>query len=63
MKFDFTGKAAMVTGASVGIGRAAALKLAEGGADVALFDVNEEKLRQVLTETNRQHQVIYNETL
>ncbi len=50
MKFDFKGKVAMVTGASVGIGRAAALKLAEGGAEVVLLDVNEEKLKAVQKE-------------
>lgn len=47
---NFSGKTALVTGASVGIGRAVALQLAEKGADVALFDINEEKLSAVCKE-------------
>jgi len=41
---EFLGKTAMITGAAVGIGRAVATLLAEGGANVVLIDVNEEKL-------------------
>src|SRR5207244_2783081 len=36
---EFEGKAAMVTGAASGIGRACALEFAQGGADVVLVDV------------------------
>lgn len=43
----FQGKVAMVTGASVGIGRAVALCLAEQGADLVLLDLNIEKLLSV----------------
>src|SRR5512138_1557547 len=36
MAYDFRGKTALVTGASRGIGRAVAVALAKGGANVAL---------------------------
>lgn len=45
-----TGRVALVTGASQGIGRACALALAEGGALVALAARNEEKLADVAKE-------------
>ncbi|WP_139070151.1 SDR family oxidoreductase [Bacillus sp. FJAT-27225] len=41
------GKVAFVTGASSGIGRAAAIKLASEGAKVALIDVKEENAEEV----------------
>lgn len=47
---NFSGKTAMVTGAAVGIGRAAAMMLAEGGADLMLLDMNEDKLSKVCRE-------------
>ena len=40
-KSDMTGKAALVTGAASGLGRAAAIKLAEVGANVCIVDMNE----------------------
>lgn len=45
-----TGRVALVTGASQGIGRACALVLAEGGASIALAARNEERLAQVAKE-------------
>jgi 3-oxoacyl-[acyl-carrier protein] reductase len=45
-----TGRVALVTGASQGIGRACALALAEGGAAVALAARNEAKLAEVAKE-------------
>ncbi len=47
---NFQGKKAVVTGASVGIGYGCALKLAEGGADLVLVDINYEKLESVKKE-------------
>jgi NAD(P)-dependent dehydrogenase (short-subunit alcohol dehydrogenase family) len=39
---EFEGKVALVTGAASGIGRACALELARGGADVAVVDIADE---------------------
>ncbi|PWA12277.1 beta-ketoacyl-ACP reductase [Pueribacillus theae] len=46
----FEGRVAFVTGASRGIGKGVALKLAEEGAKVCLVDVNEEALSQTAKE-------------
>jgi NAD(P)-dependent dehydrogenase (short-subunit alcohol dehydrogenase family) len=43
---DMTGKAALVTGAASGLGRATARKLAEAGADLCIVDVNAERLAE-----------------
>lgn len=43
-------KVAIVTGGARGIGREIALLLANNGADIALFDVNEELLKQTAAE-------------
>lgn len=44
------GKVALVTGAGQGIGRGIALRLAEDGADIAVVDLNEEKMNAVADE-------------
>lgn len=45
-----SGKIALVTGAAQGIGRGIALRLAKDGADIALVDLNFEKLGEVAEE-------------
>jgi NAD(P)-dependent dehydrogenase (short-subunit alcohol dehydrogenase family) len=45
-----TGKAALVTGAAAGLGRATAIRLAQAGADVCLVDINAESLAKVAEE-------------
>ena len=47
---DFKGKTALVTRASVGIGRATALELAEYGAKLVLIDINYPKLEKLKEE-------------
>lgn len=44
------GKVALVTGAGQGIGRAIALRLAKDGADIALVDINTDKMNAVAAE-------------
>ena len=45
-----TGQVAIVTGAGQGIGRGIALALAAAGADIAIFDVNEESASETANE-------------
>jgi len=56
--FDLTGKVALVTGGSKGLGKAMARGLVEAGADVAISSRNEaelnDALKQILAGTNRQ---------
>jgi len=44
------GKVALVTGAGQGIGRAIALRLAKDGADIALVDLKDDKIKMVAEE-------------
>ena len=47
---NLKGKVAVITGAAVGIGKGCALKFAQCGADLALVDLNREKLEAVKAE-------------
>ena len=47
---DFISKTAIITGASVGIGRATAILMAKRGANLALADIDYEKLESVKNE-------------
>lgn len=50
VKYDFSGKVAVVTGGASGMGLAAAKAYAEAGASVVVSDVNQEALDKVIDE-------------
>ena len=52
LNFDLTGRVAIVTGASSGIGAAIAVALASAGAGVAAVGRNQQRLREVVDEIN-----------
>jgi NAD(P)-dependent dehydrogenase (short-subunit alcohol dehydrogenase family) len=51
--FDVTGKSAIVTGGASGLGRAYAEVLADGGARVCIFDLNQDELDRTVGELSR----------
>lgn len=53
MAFNFKDKRAIVCGSTQGIGKAIAIKLAQDQASITLIARNEEKLKEVLRELNR----------
>lgn len=52
MNFDLSGKTAVVSGSTQGIGKAAALELAKMGASIVLIARNEDKLKDTVAELN-----------
>ncbi len=59
LTYDFTGQTAFVTGASTGMGAAAARAFAEAAAAVALVDINPDALEQIAAELSEEgHQVL-----
>ena len=56
---EFSGKIALVTGAAVGIGRATAIQLAKGGADVVVVDISAEGAEKVKGEIEANGGVAY----
>lgn len=56
---EFSGKRALVTGAAVGIGRACAIKFAEGGAAVIAVDISAEGAEKVKDEIEAKGGVAY----
>lgn len=52
--FDITGRVALVTGATHGLGMAMAVGLAQGGATIVINDINEDKLKEAIADYKSQ---------
>ncbi len=52
-RFDFSGKAALVTGAASGIGRETALEYAAYGAKVVVSDIDKQRGQKIVDEIKR----------
>src|SRR5210317_1128207 len=60
MKFDLTGKHAIVTGGGSGIGKAISIAIAEQGAHVHILDMNTDNATSVVNEiTSRGFSAVY----
>ena len=57
--FDLTGKTALVTGASGGIGSAIAQALADRGATIALSGTRKSKLMDLIPELTRKRSMVW----
>jgi short-subunit dehydrogenase len=58
-RFDLTGRVALVTGGSKGLGKAMARGFAEAGADVILASRTEDELRAAAAELGRKTRVAW----
>lgn len=57
IQYNYSGKKIIVTGAAQGIGKIAAIEFAKSGGDVALVDLNMEKLEIVANEISQEYHV------
>ena len=58
VNYDFSGKVALVTGASSGMGLASARLFAEAGAAVVLADINEDAVKQAAADLKEKGELV-----